>query len=101
MAEFYEFHGSDLLGIEQKDGHLILRIDAYKHVWPEGLGVGLGTAWTQTIEITVDEASRRRRVLNIPQAYLHGKPESEKHECPRGGYRRRRNTRIALQGIRC
>ena len=72
MAEFYEFHGSDLLGIEQKDGHLILRIDAYKHVWPQGLGVGRGTAWTQTIDIAVDEASVEGEFSTFPRPIYMG-----------------------------
>jgi len=37
------------------DQKLILKIDAYKHVWPDGYEVNSGTGWMQQIEITVEE----------------------------------------------
>jgi len=72
MAEFYEFRGSDLLGLEHTGSQLILRIDACKHVWPEGLGVGIGTSWSQMIEITVDNASIEGEFAGLPRAIYLG-----------------------------
>ena len=54
MTEFYEFHDSELTAIDFGDKTLVLKIEAYKHIWPDGLE-GAGTGWTQDIEITVDE----------------------------------------------
>jgi hypothetical protein len=55
MAEFYEFHDSKLEQIEHCDQKFILKMDAYKHVWPDGYDVNSGTGWMQQIEITVEE----------------------------------------------
>jgi hypothetical protein len=55
MTEFYEFHDSDLVQIEHRAQKLVLKMDAYKHIWPDGYDVNSGTGWMQEIEITIDE----------------------------------------------
>ncbi len=54
MTEFYEFHDSELVLIEYRAQKLVLKMDAYKHVWPDGYDANSGTGWMQEIEITID-----------------------------------------------
>ena len=74
MAEFYEFHDSELTGIEYRDGLIVLKFEAYLHSWPEGMLVGSGTGWMQPIEIAVEnpdaELSSNTFPLEILQGYL-------------------------------
>ena len=66
MTEFYEFHDSDLVQIEHCDQKLILKMDAYKHVWPDGYKLNSGTGWMQEIEITVDEVVVEVEPASLP-----------------------------------
>jgi hypothetical protein len=76
MAEFYEFHDSYLTQIERREQLLILRIDAYRHTWPEGFKVNSGTGWTQPIEITIEEPSIVSEIVKLPVRILGGSIKS-------------------------
>ena len=56
IIEFYEFHDSDLMQIEHHAQKLVLKMDAYKHVWPDGYNVNSGTGWMQLIDLSIDDA---------------------------------------------
>jgi hypothetical protein len=55
MTEFYEFHDSSLEQIDHSAETVILKIDAYRHTWPDGFDVNSGTGWMQPIVITINE----------------------------------------------
>jgi hypothetical protein len=71
MTEFYEFHDSTLLDIKYFDSHLVLVLDAYKHLRPQGLD-NPGTGWWQLIEITVDEPAVEYEFTSFPVEIYHG-----------------------------
>lgn len=72
MTEFYEFHDSTLAGIELRQGQAVLRIDAYRHTWPEGIGVGTGRGSYQPIELTIEDAVVESAFTSAPFCILDG-----------------------------
>lgn len=72
MAEFYEFHDSILTGIERQPGHLILKLKAYRHSWPDGVGEGTGTGCYQPIEIAIEEGTVEPEIPPCPIWILEG-----------------------------
>ncbi|MGD0832572.1 MAG: hypothetical protein ABR907_16690 [Terracidiphilus sp.] len=72
MTEFYEFHDSNLLQIENREQKLILKIDAYRHTWPDGYEVNSGTGWVQPIEITIDLAVAEYTFTSFPVVIMDG-----------------------------
>ena len=77
MTEFYEFHDSDLIQIEHHTHMLILKMDAYKHVWPDGYDVNSGTGWMQEIEITIDEPVVDVEPTSFPVEIINGNLKSD------------------------
>jgi hypothetical protein len=72
MAEFYEFHDSILEGMENRDGKLVLRFNAYRHLRPDELDEDSWTGWTQKIEITVDDATVESEFIHFPVQIYDG-----------------------------
>jgi hypothetical protein len=72
MAEFYEFHDSILEGMENRDGKLVLRFKAYRHLRPDELDEDSWTGWTQKIEITVDDAIVESEFVHFPVQIYDG-----------------------------
>ena len=72
MAEFYEFHDSILTGIERQPGHLVIKLKAYRHSWPDGLGEGVGTGGYQPIEIAIEKGTVEPEIPPCPLWILDG-----------------------------
>ena len=72
MTEFYEFHDSTLLDIKYFESRLVLVLDAYKHLRPQGLD-NPGTGWWQLIEIAVDEPAVEFGFSNFPVLLYSGR----------------------------
>lgn len=73
MAEFYEFHDAHLEQIEHRGQKVILKMQAYKHVWPDGYDVNSGTGWMQQIEITIEGAEPEFEFSSFPVDIYDGK----------------------------
>ena len=66
VAEFYEFHDSELLEIQKVLNVLTLRINAYRHLRPEGSDEREWTGWTQMILLEVTDPGIENEFFGFP-----------------------------------
>jgi len=72
VTEWLEFHDSTLTGVDARDSHVELLLDAYIHRW-ESVNEGWrGTGWMQSVRIVVRNAIGLSAVPVLPVEIADG-----------------------------
>ncbi len=82
--------------MENRDGKLVLRFNAYRHLRPDELDEDSWTGWTQKIEITCGRRSCRIRIHSLSRTDLRRESDSGSNSCEPGGHCRHRDSSITL-----
>jgi hypothetical protein len=70
MTRFFDFHDSILTAVEFEKSSVIIRMKAILTVWEGGPGTGVGTIFSQNLEMRIEEASVEGGFANFP-VWLH------------------------------